>query len=87
MSYVRTVQELIFDNYTKFLLHKYKVSQFCIFCNVAEKKDDEQRAGQAAGGPRPRAREAPPGGRAVRRRNRGNRMQIRDDDSGKKISE
>lgn len=45
-----------------------------------EKQNEEARAATAA---RPRARDAPPGGRAVRRRvNRGNRMQIRDDDSG-----
>lgn len=84
MSYVRAVLELILDNSVKFLLYQYIVNKFENSCSVAEKKDDEQRAGQAAGGPRPRAREAPPGGRAVRRRNRGNRMQIRDDDSGKK---
>ncbi|XP_053389196.1 DDRGK domain-containing protein 1-like [Mercenaria mercenaria] len=55
-----------------------------IFCgDKSKKKKDEQRAGQAAAaGARPRAREAPPGGRAVRRRgNRGTRMQIRDEDS------
>lgn len=51
-------------------------------CSILIGKDakNERRQAQAAGGARPRAREGPPGARNVRRR--GNRMQIRDEDSG-----
>ncbi|KAL4222552.1 hypothetical protein ACF0H5_018591 [Mactra antiquata] len=55
------------------------ISIFCGSKSGKNEKAGDQPVQAAAARPRPRAREGPPGARGVRRR--GNRMQIRDDES------